>query len=31
LKNERENDPAETRKRLAYALPMMQVMCQYTL
>ena len=31
LKTERENDPSETRKRLAYALPMMQVMHHYSL
>jgi len=29
LRNERENDPAETRKRLAYALRMMQVLHQH--
>jgi hypothetical protein len=30
LKTERENDPAETRKRLAYSLPMMLLLHQYS-
>jgi hypothetical protein len=30
LKTERENDPSETRKRLAYALPMMLLLHQYS-
>ena len=30
LKTERENDPSETRKRLAYALPMLKILHQYS-